>query len=118
MDAVHGYVAAFAAGDAAAAAALFADDATLEDPVGSEKLVGHAAIAAFYGRAMAMGATLRLQGEVRLAGNCAAFAFTVFVNAPEQAMEIDVIDVFRFDADGKVAEMRAFWGPGNVRMVG
>ena len=48
----------------------------------------------------------------------AAFAFTVFVNAPEQAMEIDVIDVFRFDADGKVAEMRAFWGPGNVRMVG
>ena len=117
-DAVHAYVAAFAAGDAAAAAALFAQDATLEDPVGSERLVGHAAIATFYERAMAMGATLELRGPVRVAGDCAAFAFTVFVNAPGQAMEIDVIDVFRFNAAGQVADMRAFWGPGNVRRVG
>jgi hypothetical protein len=33
-------------------------------------------------------------------------------------MEIDVIDVFRFNAAGQVADMRAFWGPGNVRRVG
>jgi hypothetical protein len=66
----------------APAAALFAQDATLEDPVGSERLVGHAAIATFYERAMAMGATLELRGPVRVAGDCAAFAFTVFVNAP------------------------------------
>ena len=32
---VHAYVAAFAKGDAAAAADLFADDATVEDPVGT-----------------------------------------------------------------------------------
>ena len=29
-------------------------------------------------------------------------------------MHIDVIDVFKFNADGKVSSMRAFWGPENM----
>jgi len=116
-DAVHAYVAAFAAQDPAAATALFAADATLEDPVGSETLHGIEAIAAFYARAMQMGAKLTLTGPVRLAGNSAAFAFTVSVNAPGQKMEIDVIDVFRFNADGRVTEMRAYWSPANIRVM-
>jgi steroid delta-isomerase len=30
-------------------------------------------------------------------------------------MVIDVIDVFEFDADGKVASMKAYWGPENIQ---
>jgi len=114
---IHAYIAAFDAGDPGAAAALFAADATLEDPVGGEILRGHDAIALFYSHAMTMGAKLHLNGPVRQAADSAAFAFTVEVNAPGQRMEIDVIDVFRFNPDGKVIEMRAFWGPTNVRMI-
>lgn len=29
-------------------------------------------------------------------------------------MAIDVIDTFAFDADGKVKEMKAYFGPGNM----
>lgn len=29
-------------------------------------------------------------------------------------MSIDVIDVFKFNAEGKVVSMRAFWGPENM----
>ncbi|NLE49726.1 MAG: Nuclear transport factor 2, partial [Sandaracinaceae bacterium] len=31
-------------------------------------------------------------------------------------MEIDVIDVFRFDDEGLISEMRAYWGKENMRL--
>jgi steroid Delta-isomerase len=110
---VHAYIAAFDSADASAAASLFADDATLEDPFGSAAIRGNAAIHEFYARAMQGGAKLALTGPPRLAGDAVAFPFTA--NVPAANIAIDIIDVFRFDADGKVASMQAFWGPGNVR---
>jgi steroid delta-isomerase len=112
---VHAYVAAFDAADASAAASLFADDATLEDPFGSEATRGHAAIHDFYARAMQGGAKLTLTGPPRLAGDAVAFPFTA--NVPAANIAIDIIDVFRFDTAGKIASMQAFWGPGNVRPI-
>lgn len=113
---VEAYVEAFAVGDPERAAALFAEDATLEDPVGSEVLHGRDAIREFYRSSMQTGAKLRLNGPVRASANHAAFAFSVLLNygGPQ---EIDVIDTFRFDEAGKVVEMRAFWGPENVRKM-
>jgi len=29
-------------------------------------------------------------------------------------MVINIIDIFKFNDDGKIATMRAFWGPNNV----
>ena len=112
---VHAYVAAFAAGDPAAAAALFAPNATLEDPVGSTVLRGAEEISAFYARAMQTGARLTLAGPVRVCANAAAFGFTVHVAAA--GVQIDVIDVFRFDETGLIVQMQAFWGPANVRQL-
>jgi len=112
---VHAYVAAFAAADARAAASLFADDATVEDPFGSAQIRGSDAILEFYTRAMQGGAKLELTGPVRLAGDAAAFPFTA--NVAAASIAIDIIDVFRFGADGKILSMQAFWGPGNVRSV-
>jgi steroid delta-isomerase len=110
---IHAYVAAFAAGNPAAATALFAANATLEDPVGSEVQRGSVAIGAFYARAMQTGARLALTGPICLAGDAAAFSFTVSV--PAATIQIDVIDVFRFDPQGLVVSMQAFWGGTNVR---
>jgi steroid delta-isomerase len=61
------------------------------------------------------GAKLALTGPPRLAGDAVAFPFTA--NVPAANIAIDIIDVFRFDANGKVASMQAFWGPANVRSV-
>lgn len=114
-DTVHRYAAAFAAGDANGVVALFAADATVEDPVGSDILRGHDAIRAFYVRAMAMGAKLVIDGPVRAHAGCAAFAFHVLVDANGTSMRIDVIDVFTFDTAAKVTSMRAYWGPQNMQ---
>lgn len=114
LAAVHGYVAAFEAGDPDKAVAIFAEDATVEDPVGSPLKRGHDEIRAFYVASMATGAKLVLDGPIRLAEGHAAFAFHVPLHFDGKDMEIHVIDTFAFDEAGKVREMRAFFGPGNM----
>ena len=63
---------------------------------------------------MATGAKLRLDGPIRLATEYAAFAFQVQLTMDGKDLTVDVIDTFKFNADGKVTEMRAFFGPSNM----
>lgn len=112
--AVHTYVEAFAKGDPELAVGIFADDAVIEDPIGSEPRVGKAAIREFYVQSMATGATLHLAGPVRVAAAHAAFAMQVRLHWDGKDMAIDVIDTFAFDDAGKVREMKAYFGPGNM----
>jgi steroid delta-isomerase len=112
--AVHEYVAAFDAGSPERVAALFAEDASVEDPVGTEPKVGKAAILEFYTASMQTGAKLSLDGPVRLCGPYAAFAFTVHLHWEGRDQRVEVIDTFKFNDDGKVVEMRAYFGPTNM----
>lgn len=112
--AVHAYVEAFAKSDPAMAAAIFADNAVIEDPIGTTPKVGKAAILEFYTQSMATGATLHLEGPIRVAAAHAAFAMQVRLHWDGKEMAIDVIDTFAFDGAGKVMEMKAYFGPGNM----
>lgn len=131
LEAVQAYFDLFNAQDAQGIANLYADDATVMDPVGTPAKTGKEAILAFYTMAVKNGATLKQNGPTRIAGNAAAFAFTVSVGAmtnvdgdvavavelPKGGMTIDVIDTFYFNEDGKVTEMKAYWGPGNITQL-
>lgn len=110
---VEAYISAFSAGDAAAAARLFAPDATVEDPVGTPLVTGDG-IPALYRSAMARGLRLERTGPVRFAGDSAAFPFAIHYPPSAARRRIDVIDIFRFDSQGRIIEMRAFWGPDNI----
>jgi len=107
------YLTAFQEQDLEGILALYADDAIVEDPVGSDKHVGIEAVQAFYSGAMGAKVEAELTGPVRLAGQEVAFPFTITVIGANFA--IDIIDVFRFNEDGKVVEMRAYWGETNQR---
>ncbi|GAA0399676.1 steroid Delta-isomerase [Paenibacillus motobuensis] len=102
------YLDAFNAQDADAVIALYADNATVEDPVGSEPLQGKEAIDAFYQQVIPYGSKLKLVAPIRGShSNSAAMAFVV-----ESAVgSINVIDVMTFDESGKITSMRAYWGP-------
>ncbi|MDH4039411.1 MAG: nuclear transport factor 2 family protein [Gammaproteobacteria bacterium] len=108
---VEKYVEAFANSDMAIIRQMFAGNATVEDPVGTPAHEGLEAVCAFYEGAMKMNATLALTGTPRCAGNAIAFPFQVKM----QNMVIDVIDVFEFNDEGKVASMKAYWGPENIQ---
>lgn len=110
---VHAYVDGFARGDAAAVAALFADNAIVTDPVGSEPKTGRAAFAPFFEQTVGSGAKLTIDGPLRMGDDFVAFAFHVAINWHGKPMRIDVIDVFLFDADGKIRKMDAYFGPAN-----
>ncbi len=102
---VNRYVEAFEKSDMAIIREIFAEDAVVEDPVGTEPHVGIAAIEKFYEVGLSSGARLRLTGEIRCSGNCAAFPFDVVL----PGVSISPIDVFTFNEDGKVIDMKAYW---------
>lgn len=116
--AVQAYVTGFSNADVEAIVDLYAADATVEDPVGTPLKVGHAAIRKFYEESIKTGAKLQLMGPVRTATDQCAFAFQAQLYFEDKGIEVDVIDTFRFNEDGKVIEMRAFFGPDNMKTIG
>ncbi|MEY2927947.1 MAG: hypothetical protein RL367_2424 [Pseudomonadota bacterium] len=113
--AVHAYVEAFDKGDPEMAVALFATDASVEDPIGTPPKVGTDAIREFYTGSMMTGAKLVLQGPVRIGGDFAAFAFAVKLHMNGSDLQVDVIDTFKFNEAGQVTEMKAYFGPTNMQ---
>ena len=113
--AMQAYIDLFNQGDHAGIAALYADDATVEDPVGSPLKNGKAEVAAFYQMAVKTGAKLKLAAPIRAShGNSAAMAFDVQLNMPVGEAIIQVIDVMTFADDGRFSSMRAFWGKSDM----
>ncbi|CPR09031.1 steroid delta-isomerase [Mycobacterium bohemicum DSM 44277] len=119
-DTVHRYLRLVADGSADDIADLYAEDATVEDPVGGEIHIGRRAIHGFYS------AVDNVQREcelvtLRVCGNEAAFHFRLTVALPSQGAEhrmvIEPIDVMVFDDEGKVAAMKAYWSPADVRQL-
>lgn len=110
QEAVQTYIEAFEKADLKIIRELYAADATVEDPVGSPARHGIEEIIELYKTAFGMGMKLRLTSKPRCAGNSVAFSF----DAVLKKMTISPIDVFDFNADGRVQHMRAYWGPENV----
>jgi steroid Delta-isomerase len=116
---VEAYITAFNTRDRALYVSLFADDGTVEDPVGSKVIRGRQALGDFFDAATASGAlTIELlPNAVRVAGNHVAFYFRVRVDTGGQTLELRPIDTFDLDADGRIRAMRAYWSPGDFEVV-
>lgn len=112
--AVEAYVRALNASDLDAIVALYADDAVVEDPVGTAPKRGIADIRAFYAGSLTLKLRVELEGQIRAVASEAAFAFSVSFEVQGRRTTIRPIDTMRFDADGRIVQMRAFFGPGNI----
>ncbi|WP_068268831.1 nuclear transport factor 2 family protein, partial [Aldersonia kunmingensis] len=102
-------------GTSADIAALYAEDATLEDPVGSEPVVGREAIEKFYSQLDAVQNQTELL-TVRVAGNSAAFHFRVSTDTGDQTITIEPIDVMTFDDQARITSMRAYWSQNDIAL--
>ena len=93
---------------------LYADDATVEDPVGSEVHIGRQAIHGFY----SLVPDTEKKTEVislRTVGNEAAFYWTLTVDLGGNRVCIDIISTMTFNDDGTIASMKAYWTPENIK---
>jgi steroid delta-isomerase len=95
---------------------LYADDATVEDPVGTGVHIGRQAIHGFYSAMEAVQRECELV-TLRVAGHEAAFHFKLIVTAGDSKMLIEPIDVMAFDGDGKISAMKAYWSPESVTQL-
>ena len=116
--ALQAYVDGINAGDAEAVTALFAADATIEDPVGTPAKRGPD-IAAWFADTIAYRTRIRPVAPVRGShGEEAALAFDVEFSPPEgPRLRIRSVDVCRFDAQGRIVSLRAFWGPEDIEVA-
>jgi steroid delta-isomerase len=111
VTAVNNYLKALNEKDMSIIEALYADNAVVHDPYGVNKVEGIEAIKGFYQYAFDANVTGELTGPVRVSGDSAAFSFCINF----QGDIIDVIDVFEFNDDDKVVQMKAYWSEDNKR---
>ena len=99
------YIEFMNASDADSIAELYAENATLEDPIGTEPHHGRKAVRKFYAGAVG-NVTLELTGSLRVAAGQVAFPMHARVGGTQI---LEIIDVMVFNDDGQIASMRAFW---------
>ncbi len=99
------YIEYMNASDVDSIAALYAEDATLEDPVGTKPLQGREAIRGFYAASVG-NVKLERTGNPRVAAGEVAFPMHARIVGTQI---LEIIDVMVLNDDGQIASMRAFW---------
>jgi steroid delta-isomerase len=92
---------------------LYAEDGTVEDPVGGEVHIGREAIRGFYSK-IPTGNNQTELFTLRALGQEAAFYWALTIELGDDRMKIEIISTMTFNDDGKIASMKAYWGPENV----
>jgi len=112
------YVDAYRRNDRDGVVALFAPDATFEDPVGQPPHNGHAGIAAFWDETHALAAIELVQRDVIVCGNEMVMIFEVHATVGDSTMILDAVDVFVVDDGGKISSLKAYWDMSRARSRG
>lgn len=114
-EVVERYVKLVGSGPTEDIVALYASDATVEDPIGSEVRHGHDAIREFYAMIAGLDRDTELHAEtVRVTDRHAAFMFTITTRVGGQRFTLSPIDVMEFDAAGMITGMRAYWSQADM----
>ena len=99
--------------------ALFADNATLEDPVSTPTHKGKEAIAAFWDRVHEL--PMRFIPEIQRAVICGNEGMLLFrmVTRSEggPGMAVDIVDIITFNDEAKITSLKAYWDAGCSTMV-
>jgi steroid Delta-isomerase len=113
-EVVNRYIGLVAGGSADQMVELYAEDATVEDPVGGGEVhIGRQAIHGFYSAMEGVERECELV-SLRVAGHEAAFLYRLTVKGGDGAIRIEPIDVMVFNEDGEVAAMKAYWSAADV----
>lgn len=117
------YLDRVAGNDVDSVLALFSDEVSVEDPVGGPPgthAVGRDAVERFFRSGFSRSHPKPTRtGPIRTSGEHeAAMPFVLRLELKGQRVEIDVIDVVRFDDDGRIISLRAFWNFDDARTIG
>jgi len=108
---IERYLACHGATDLAGVLALFAEEAVVEDPVGSPVHQGRAEIAGFYRETHARNGPLAIDriGRVLVCGAEIALHVRARLARDAEGPGMDVIYVVRLDEEGRIESLRAYF---------
>lgn len=112
--AIHAFFASYPAkslDDVAKRAALFADDAVLEDPVGATPVAGKAGLVEFFKGPMNAGMVINMRSERIIVSGNEGISFTKASWGMEGAepARVQIVHNFVLDANGKITRVRIFF---------
>ena len=111
---MQAYVDAMSGDDVDAVLVLFADDAVVEDPVGSDAHSGKKALRVFYQASIESVESMVLEGSVRARDKWGAAAMIASPKGID--MKVETLDVMEFNDEGLITRMTAYWGDTNLRV--
>lgn len=113
---VNRYLELVARGSADDISALYAEDATIEDPVGSDVRRGPAAVHEFYAAIENLDKETELV-SLKVAANQAAFLWRLRLTTGDSRSQVEPISVMTFNDDAKITTMRAYWSPADTTVL-
>lgn len=119
QDTVSRFYAAICAFDVEAWLDNFSPDAESHDPVGAPVLRGHAALRDFFTGLAAMMESIDMRAErTFISGDSAAVKWRGAGTGKNGAtFRFEGIEVFEFDAAGRIRVLRAYWDPAPLLAV-
>ena len=117
MTTIDTYIATYSATDREGWLECFAEDAWIEDPVGTGRREGLDAIGEFWDESHAIPDSIELRlGDLRIIiGQEAAFTLEARPNLGGETYRFDVIDHMSFDTAGKITSNRTFYDAATMR---
>ncbi|GAC58929.1 putative delta(5)-3-ketosteroid isomerase [Gordonia hirsuta DSM 44140 = NBRC 16056] len=109
IQTVHAYIDRLSHGTAEQIVALYADGASVEDPIGAPVRTTREELIEFYSIMTNLDSRAATLNWVRAAGDTAVFEFTLVTGTAGMSFEITPVDIMVFDDEGKIASMRAVW---------
>jgi steroid delta-isomerase len=115
---LESYLRAWASGDKALLLSLFASDCEWSDPVGTPPFKGHEGVGRFWDFAhedKSRELTPKLQ-RIVVCANEGILEFTMQVRVPQlnQGLDLNIIDRFVLDEQGKIRTAQAYWDTGSL----
>lgn len=117
LETIEQYVARVATGTTDEILDLFAEGATVEDPVGTEVRTTRESIREFYSGLEGLEQEASLI-TTRVAEGQAAFQFELVTRADGATYTLSPIDVMTFDDAARITSMRAFWSGEDMSVAG
>jgi steroid Delta-isomerase len=117
MTTIDAYIATYSATDREGWLECFAEDAWIEDPVGTGRREGLEAIGDFWDESHAIPDSIELRlGDFRIIiGLEAAFTMEARPNLGGDTYTVDIIDHMSFDTEGKITSNRTFYDAATMR---
>ena len=114
---VQAYVDRVAGGTAEEIVDLYADGATVEDPIGSPIKTSRSELVEFYGVIAGMDSREAVLNWSKVAGDTAVFGFTLVTGTGGMKFEVSPVDIMVFDENAKIVSMRAVWEPSDLKQI-